>query len=346
MTQKRPRKPGKPAKKYSQAARLHDVIRILEARYGVTVAELVEECGVTRRTIYRDLEAIREAGYPLVSELEGCGYTVYRFLTGFRKVPPITFSLEELMTLYLCRGQLGFLKGTPFQDDLDAIFGRIRSSLPPRSVAHLERIAETAAPKFQGERDYASMKRRLEQLRRALLYQYRVDLTYSPARRSAEVYRFDPYTLLFYDGALYLGGFAHNRNALRLFLVDRINAVELLKERFEVPEDFSPSDLTGSAFGLVDEESQSVTVRFGAEVGHLIRERTWHPSQQLAEEEDGSLLLTFEAGGHTEILAWLYSYLPHVDVLAPEALRKTFYAGLESVLSRAAETRSGADDQM
>ena len=67
MTKSAQRKPGKPAKKYSQAARLHDVIRILEARYGATVDELAEECGVTRRTVYRDLDAIRDAGYPLIS---------------------------------------------------------------------------------------------------------------------------------------------------------------------------------------------------------------------------------------------------------------------------------------
>ena len=36
------RRPGKPAKRYSQAARLHDVIRLLEARHGVTVDELAQ----------------------------------------------------------------------------------------------------------------------------------------------------------------------------------------------------------------------------------------------------------------------------------------------------------------
>ena len=75
------RKPGKPAKKYSQAARLHDVIRILEARYGATVDEIAEEAHVTRRTVYRDLDAIRDAGYPLISEKEPDGRTLYRFLT-------------------------------------------------------------------------------------------------------------------------------------------------------------------------------------------------------------------------------------------------------------------------
>ncbi len=326
------KKPGKPAKKYSQASRLHDVIRILESRYGATVDELAEECCVTRRTVYRDLDAIRDAGYPLVSEPEDDGRTLYSFITGYKNLPPITFSLEELMTLYLCRGQLGFLRGTPFQDDLDDIFGRIHSSLPPRSVAHLERIAETATPKFQGERDYAAKKELLKELRRALLYQYSLDLSYTPARRATESYRFDPYTLLFYEGALYLGGYAHNRKALRLFLIDRIEQVTVLGERFEVPEDFSAGDLTGSAFGLIDEKQQMIKVRFGEEIGHLIRERVWHPSQNLVEEEGGALTLTFEASGEKEILAWLYSYLPYVEVLEPESLREMFYQGLRDGL--------------
>lgn len=326
------KKPGKPAKKYSQAARLHDVIRILEARYGATVDELAEECGVTRRTIYRDLDAIRDAGYPLDSEQEVDGHTLYRFVTGYKKSPPITFSLDELMTLYLCRGQLGFLKGTPFEDDLEAIFGRIRSSLPSRSVAHLERIAEAGVPKFQGVKDYSSKKSLLADLRKALLFQKRIDVDYTPAKRSTETYRFDPYQLLFFDGALYVGGYAHNRQANRLFLVDRIEAVTVLDERFEIPEDFSADDLTGSAFGLVDEKTQQVKVRFSADVAHLIRERLWHPSQKLEEEEGGSVLLTFTASGEKEILSWLYSYLPSAQVLEPEDFQEKFYDGLRNAL--------------
>lgn len=321
----------KPSKKYSQAARLHDVIRILEARYGATVEELAEECAVNRRTIYRDLQAILDAGYPLVREEED-GRVVYRFLTQFRKIPPITFSLPELMTLYLCRGQLAFLKGTPFQDDLDAIFGRIRSSLPPRSVAHLERIAEAGAPRFQGVRDYSGKREVLEKLQEALLYQYRCTVHYAPPRRPAEEYLFDPYTLLFYKDSLYLGGFAHNRNALRLFLVDRLQGVEVTRERFEVPDDFKPEALTGSSFGLIDGAPMRVRVRFAPAVAYLIRERRWHPTQELTEEAGGSVLLDFEAAGEREILSWLYSYLPHVEVLEPTSLRHSFRRGLEEGL--------------
>lgn len=328
------RLPGKPAKKYSQAARLHDVIRLLEARYGATVDELAEECGVTRRTVYRDLEAIGEAGYPLVPERQSDGRVLYRFLTGFKNIPPITFSLQELMTLYLCRGQLGFLQGTPFQEDLDAIFGRIRSSLPPRSVAHLERIAEAVAPRFQGVHDYRRQHDVLAALREALLFQYRIRLHYTPARRDPEVYLFDPYTLLFTQGALYLGGFAHNRKALRLFLVDRVLEVEVTRERFVVPEDFTAEQLTGGAFGLVREEPMTVRARFAAEVAHLVAERIWHPSQRRDINPDGSVTLTLEAGGRTEILAWLYGFVPHVEVLEPAELREAFVAGLRAAVGR------------
>ncbi|WP_321370280.1 WYL domain-containing protein [uncultured Desulfuromusa sp.] len=324
---------GRIPKKYSQAARLHDLIRILEARYGSTVDELVEECQVTRRTIYRDLQAILDAGYPLVSERQEDGHVLYSFISGFSKLPPITFSLEELMTLYLCRGQLAFLHGTPFQDDLEAIFSRIRSSMPPRSVAHLERIAEASSPRFLGFKDYSKQHQLLQDLRQALLLQRRCLIHYRPAKRELASYLIDPYTLLFFKNGLYIGGYAHNRNALRLFAVERITKVELQTERFEVPEDYKVEKLTGTAFGLIaEEDSQQLELFFDKEVAHLIRERVWHPDQLIEEQEGGSLIIRFNASGDKEILAWLFSFVPFVRVIGPQSLREKFSAGLENGL--------------
>ncbi len=328
------KKPGKPAKKYSQAARLHDVIRILELRYGATVQELVEECQVTRRTVYRDLTAIEDAGYPLLKERQDSGEVLYRFVAGFKQLPPITFTLEELMSLYLCRGQLAFLHGTPFQDDLDAAFARIRSGLPPRSVAHLERIAEAGSSKIQGFRDYTRQREILTSLRQALLKQQRCRIRYAPARREAADYLFDPYTLLFYNNSLYLGGYAHNRKALRLFLIDRIESVTALEDRFEVPDNYASSQLTGDAFGLMDEgPERQLDLLFSAPIAHLIRERIWHPQQILKERDDGSVRLQFSAAGDTEILAWLSSLIPHVQILGPADLRQNFLQALRQTLT-------------
>ncbi len=327
------RKPGRAPKKYSQAARLHDLIRILEARYGATVDDLVEECNVTRRTVYRDLQAIIDAGYPLVSERQDDGYVLYSFVSGFSKIPPITFTLEELMTLYLSRGQLSFLQGTPFQDDLDAIFGKIRSSLPPRSVAHLERIAEASAPRFRGFKDYSAQGDLLNNLRQALLKQQRCEIVYRPAKRQPLVYLVDPYTLLFFNNGLYIGGFAHNRQGLRLFAIERIQSLALTSERFDVPDEYCADQLTGTAFGLIEEgDVYDLEVEFTPDIAHLIAERIWHPEQKIETLTGGQVRLRFQASGDKEILAWLYSFIPNVKVLGPELLKEKFIAGLNQAI--------------
>jgi proteasome accessory factor B len=62
-------------KKYSQATRVQGILRTLGARNGITVGELAEEFGVTKRTLYRDLQALEEAGYLILSEvIDGTTY--------------------------------------------------------------------------------------------------------------------------------------------------------------------------------------------------------------------------------------------------------------------------------
>jgi proteasome accessory factor B len=312
---------GKPARKYSQAARLHDIIRLIESRHGISIEELAEEGGVNRRTIHRDLNAIADAGYPLTAEWVG-DRKHYRFITGFRDVPPVRFSLQELLTLHFLRSQLDLLKGTPFHDDLAAIFRKINSVLPPRYAAHLERISRISLPLLQGRRDYSRAASILETLRQALLYQQRVKLVYrSPSRERAESYTVDPYTFIFYKGGLYLLGFAHNRAAVRTFALERINSVSLGTERFVMQEGYDPDEHFRRAFGIVDEEPFSLRIRFSPAVAHAVGDRTWHPTQTIDRRKDGSLELCFTAGGRMEIIAWILSYGAHAELLEPEELR-------------------------
>lgn len=311
----------KPAKKYSQAARVHDTIRLIEARHGITLAELAEETGVNRRTIHRDLVVIQDAGYPLVSEWQD-GVKVYRFLTRFKDIPPINFTLQELMSLHLLRAQAEQLQGTPFHDDITAVFRKIRSVLPPRYAAHLERIAGVSLPLLQGQRDYSRCTAIIEKLRHALLYQYRVTLGYrAQGRPRPESYHLDPYTLVLYRGGIYLIGLAHNRKAIRTFAVERISSVTVAKTRFELPEEYHPEERFRKAFGIVGEEEFAVEVRFAAAVAATVVDRRWHPTQQVRKCADGAVEVSFTAGGKLEILSWVLSYGAHAELLAPAEWR-------------------------
>ena len=312
----------RPHRKYSQAARIHDVIRLIEARRGVALDDLVQECGVNRRTIHRDLVAIEDAGYPLIAEWQG-NRKLYSFITGFKDIPPVSFTLSELMTLSLLRSQLEFLKGTPFHEDMAAISRKVSSVLPPRYAVHMERMTQVTVPLLEGSRDYSKVAEQLAQLREALLYQYLVTLSYRPrGNKRAQTYEVEPYTLIVYKGGLYLLGYARNRKGLRTFAIERVLTVEIRKERFEIPEEFNPSEQLREAFGIVTESAMAVSIRFSPEVAATVCERCWHESQVISEEPDGGIIISFVAGGKMEILAWVLSFGAHAEVLGPPELRE------------------------
>ncbi|MBT1072253.1 helix-turn-helix transcriptional regulator [Pelotalea chapellei] len=313
---------GKPAKKYSQAGRLHRIIRMLEVRRGLTLDELAEECDVDRRTIHRDLKAVEEAGYTLTSEWQE-GKKCYSFLTKSRHLPPITFTLNQLMSLYLLRSLGVYLAGTPFQGEIEEVFHSINSVLPDRYVAHLERIARVSLPVLHGARDYNAAAAYMGELQRALLHQFRVQLSYAKkGLHATEEYLLDPYTLVFHKGGVYLLGYAHNRGGMRLFALERVRGVEVTRQRFELPEKYAPEEHFDSAFGLVSDRKMNVVVRFSPEVAHAIRERIWRPGQKLESDGEGYLRLEFQAAGEMELVSWILSYGAHAEVLEPPELRR------------------------
>jgi predicted DNA-binding transcriptional regulator YafY len=313
---------GKPAKKYSQASRLHTIIRLLEARRGMSLDDLAEECGVDRRTIHRDLNAVEEAGYTLTSEWQD-GKKVYGFLTKSRNIPPITFTLTQLMSLYLLRSLGVHLVGTPFQQEIDELFRTVTSVLPERYAAHLERIARVSLPILHGARDYTAAAPHVEGLQRALLHQYRIRLAYAKQGREAvDEYEVDPYTLVFHKGGIYLLGYAHNRKAMRLFALERVRGVEVSRQRFDIPAGYEPESHFSTAFGLVSDTPMKVAVRFSSEVAPSVKERLWMPGQKVRSDKEGRVTVEFEAAGEKELVSWILSYGAHAEVLEPPDLRR------------------------
>jgi len=313
---------GKPAKKYSQAGRLHTIIRLLEARRNMTLDDLAEECDVDRRTIHRDLNAVQEAGYTLTSEWQE-GKKVYSFLSKSRNIPSITFTLNQLLSLYLLRSLGVHLAGTPFQPEIDELFRTITSVLPERYAAHLERIARVSLPLLHGARDYSSTSEFIVGLQRALLHQYRVRLLYAKkGKGDPEPYEVDPYTLVFHKGGIYFLGLAHNRAGMRLFALERIRGIEVTRQRFEIPEEYQPETYFSSAFGLVSDTPMQVRVRFSPDVAHTIKDRIWRPGQQLKSDNEGRLTIEFVAAGSMELVSWILSYGMHAEVLDPPELRQ------------------------
>jgi len=322
---------GKPAKKYSQAGRLHSIVRLLETRRGLTLDELAMEYDVDRRTIQRDINALEQAGYALTTEWSE-GQKVYSFLARSRHLSPITFTLPQLMSLYLLRSLGAHLAGTPFQTNIDELFKSIHSVIPDRYAAHLERIARVSLPLLHGARDYSPSAPFIDDLQKALLQQYRIRLNYAKRGKSeVENYEVDPYTLVFHKGGIYILGNAHNRSGMRLFALERVRSIEVTRQRFDMPEGFQPEAHFSSAFGLVSDTPMKLQVRFAAGIAHTIKDRLWMPGQKVSSDSEGRVVVEFEAAGQMELVSWILSYGIHAEVLEPAELRKEVKRQIEGM---------------
>jgi predicted DNA-binding transcriptional regulator YafY len=67
-------------------------------------------------------------------------------------------------------------------------------------------------------------------------------------------------------------------------------------------------------------ETQEVKIRFSALQAPYIRVRTWHPSQKIETEPDGSIILTLQVADLGEVKFWLIGFGVEAEVLTPAEL--------------------------
>jgi predicted DNA-binding transcriptional regulator YafY len=324
---------GRRPKTYSQAERLARMLRALSSR-SMSINELSGEFGVSRRQIYRDMDRIQEEGHPL-EQSDGGGEKSWQLPLGYKGLPPITVSAYELMALHLAKRHLDYLAGTPFADDLDGLIKKIEAGLPHKIFNHLSRVNQVFLPRIGPVRNYAGQKVILKQLQKALLLQCTAVLLHrKPDYDDPVEHRVDPYLLLLYQFGLYVVGYSHRAKQLRMFAVERIVSMEVLEDRFILPEGVELDQVYDNLFGLVDEPAQRVRIHFTPNIAYLVKERRWHPSQKNEIQKDGSVIATFTAGGIDELASWVLSWGQEARVLEPQVLVEAVILHLARALDR------------
>jgi predicted DNA-binding transcriptional regulator YafY len=175
-----------------QLARQWRIIRAIEASpNGLTVAEIAqrEETGI--RTIYRDLEALQAAGFPLYTERVN-GANRWAFVDTFKlKIPP-PFTLTELMSLYFYKDLVRVFKGTPLHDSIESVFKKIQSTLPPQALRYLDQTQSIFHVGIKPYKDYALFRNILNQVNQAAVERRRVEMVYQSLHRKEKEKRGTP----------------------------------------------------------------------------------------------------------------------------------------------------------
>ena len=316
-----------------QVVRQLELLRSLQAsHYGRSVTQLAEEFDVNKRTVQRDLTDLRDAGFILRSEQREDQH-VYWHLDKDPKFPLNIPVMEIAAILFAEKAGFG-LAGTPFGEHLHSAVRRFTNRMPLEMREFLDRAAAAYVPLLRGQKSYEESRDLVEELNDALLQQKVCRVTYrTPHRDEALTYEIEPLRLLHYRGGLYLISRVPRHDNLITQAVERIEALEVSHETFEPPPEQSVDARLTESFGITHEEPMDVVVRFSAEQAPYVRERIWHPSQEIEELEDGRVVLRFRAGGFYEIKSWVLSFGAAAEVLGPASLKMAVTEELRRALT-------------
>ena len=309
------------------------VQRLARSRAGAGLDDLAEELDCVRRTVYRDLDALMYAGFPVLSERRD-GKVYYRFLDTF-KLGDVPFSADEILALAFGEDLLRTLEGTVFHDSIRSALHKIRAGLGPELTSYLGRLAESFRVLPGPHKRYAELGDTIRVLNDSVLSRHRLQMRYRTGGTGTETTRkLDPYRVWYRSGGLYVVGHDHRSGEVRTFAVDRILEIEPTDERFEPPEDFDFDRFISSSFGVVAEPAERVRIRFAPSWATYVRERTWHPSQKLEPRDDGGLELSMEVGGGAELRSWVLSFGSGAEVIEPPGLREAVARELREAMER------------
>ncbi len=306
--------------KQSRLGRLIILLRLLQAGRSYHTQSLATECGVSQRTIFRDLNLLKEAGIPLIFDEARQGYAVY----GARLLPATHFTTDEVLAiLFLGREFVAQLPSPCFSAAHRAIL-KLEGALPLRLVEQVRATGNLLHVSSMKTNPLKHAEPIYEAILQAQLERHVIWMDYRSLFEQTKIQtRFHPYCLFFGPHAWYVVGWSSFHREVRTFHLGRIENIRLLDETFRMPSRFSLKEFLGNAWSMMRcGDDQEVLLRFSSKVAQNVAEVQWHPTQQVWQRPDGRLDFQVIVAGLDEILWWILGYGSEVQVLAPETLRQ------------------------
>jgi len=171
-------------------------------------------------------------------------------------------------------------------------------------------------------------------LQQAIQRRRRLEMRYHTQSRDADTERrIDPLHLHATGGDWYLIAYCHLRGEIRDFALSRIQSLSETGEHFVPPADFHREEWLHRNFGLIQGgEPQDVALRFDPFIARWVREREWHHTQRIEEQEDGGMVLRLHVPVAPDLVSWVLSYGSHCRVLSPVDLRDAVRAEAQRLL--------------
>ncbi|MDZ7361951.1 MAG: WYL domain-containing protein [candidate division KSB1 bacterium] len=287
-----------------KSIRLLKIVELCSHKRMMTAPRLAQMCGVTERTIYRDLQALGELGVAIAAEN---GYRVI----SFHSLPQFHFTHLEQVVLTLA------LKNLPLHLDkeLNRIAGGLLNKLLEQPVESPV-IALEAPPAGQLKGNvFARLQKAIEAHQLVTFLKYR-----KLADEVVSGLTVEPYLLYFRDRAWYLVAWNPQREAHRIYRLDRIDKLRVEKQIF-TPRPFNAEEYFRGSFGIVVDAPQRLRARFTGLAKEIVKKDGRFSPEEM-REENGALILDKIIKGEILYLRWILGFGGEAEILEPAAMRE------------------------
>jgi predicted DNA-binding transcriptional regulator YafY len=302
--------------------RLLHLLERLQSGRTYNAAQLADFCSVSRRTIFRDLKTLQESGIPILYDSQRQGY----WLTSGDYLPPTDLTLAETLSLLILAQELGAReRGIPFQEVARDAALKLQSNLPEHLRNYVGEFVANVEIQSEPHADLKAGKIHYQRMIDAITNRCKIRIRYESLYEQSEIRTLvSPYRLLFQRHTWYVIGRSSLHRAVRTFHLGRILESELTEDRYEIPPRFNLNRYLGNAWNLIRERGArtEVVVRFQPLVARNVAEVSWHKTQRIVWNEDGTMDFHVTVDGIHEISWWVLGYGDQAEVLRPDALRK------------------------
>ena len=294
--------------------RLLGILTILLQKDRVTAPELAEKFEVSRRTIGRDIDALCQAGIPIVTH-QGIGGGI-SIAEGF-KLDKSVLTADELS------GMIAALKGIGSvfpQSNIERTLDKLHAN--SSSVVSLrEPIIIDLSSYYKGQ-----LTEKIEMIKRAVLEARIIEFDYYYDKGDSHR-RIQPYFVIFQWTAWYVFGFCLERQDWRLFKLLRLWNLSICEERY-APQEIPPEKRD---FSIRYSSDLKLTALFDPSVKYQIIETY---GMDCFRETDEGLLFELGFTNRDFLIGWLLGFGDKVKVLEPGDIVEDIKTAAENILSR------------
>jgi len=297
---------------------MHKIFCAIKAGNCPNRTGLAGEIEVTTKTIQRDIDFMRDRlNLPIAYNGERKGY---EFTQPVESFPMVELSEAELISVYVAQKALMQYKGTPFEHPLRSAFDKLVSGLDGKITLSWDDLDSFIS--FRSFEIVPTDLKTFQVVSEAVRKSCVLEFEYKKLNASSfEKRTVEPYHLACIQNQWYCFGHDINRREMRTFVLARMRNAVGTGQTFTKSKKFSLREHLKDSLGVFSAKGKhNIRIRFDKFAAQLVRERVWHPSQQIQELTGGEIELTVTLSSLLEIEPWILSWGEHARTIAPKEL--------------------------